>query len=151
MGYGALHIGLQGLVPFEAGEGALAGSRVFTTLDDVYPRRRRAPRDETLPPQLPVLSGEELADLFASVGPYSSVTGLLDAARRAGVPEDLFLRSLGIPRQRLVALFEARGAELAEDPALLPTLLAAALATERAVDNRLRLALLLAVALLWDD
>lgn len=98
---------------------------------------------------LPVLSGEELASLLAEAD-RSSVVALLSSVAAEGVPEQVFLNSIGVPRAHLVALFEAHGPQITVEPAALPVLLALAAGVDR-LDRRLRLALLVAAALLmWN-
>lgn len=99
---------------------------------------------------LPVLSGEELASLLAEAD-RSSVAALLSSVAAEGVPEQVFLNSIGVPRAHLVALFEAHGPQIEVDASLLSSLLVLVASEQRFNDTRLRLALLMAAAILmWD-
>lgn len=143
-----LLIAVQGLLPVRGGSTG-GGHKTqrgrwspYARHDDVFnlPLEERA--------QLPTLSGEELALLLEEAS-LSSAEALLASVVKSGVPEQVFLASIGVPRAHLVALFEAHGPQLAAEPATLLTLLTTS--EPNYANARLRLALLLAAALLmWD-
>lgn len=136
-------VAVQGLWP-PPRRGSIGRWSPYARHDDVF---NLPVEDRAL---LPVLSGEELASLLAEAD-RSSVVALLSSVAAEGIPEQVFLNSIGVPRAHLVAMFEVHGPQIEVDASLLPSLLALVASEQRFNDTRLRLTLLMAVAILmWD-